>query len=36
MILQMQVNFFDFIIYADDTTLSTTLEIIYRDTNNIK
>ncbi len=25
---------FDFIIYADDTTLSTILEIIYRDTNN--
>ncbi len=25
---------FDFIIYADDTTPSTTLEIIYRDTNN--
>ncbi len=27
-------NLFDFIIYADDTTLSTTLEIIIRDTNN--
>ncbi len=25
---------FDFIIYADDTTLSTTLEIIIKDTNN--
>ncbi len=25
---------FDFIIYADDTTLSTTLDIIIKDTNN--
>ncbi len=25
---------FDFIIYSDDTTLSTTIEIIYRDKNN--
>ncbi len=27
-------NLFDFIIYADDTTLSTTLEIIIHDRNN--
>ncbi len=27
-------NLFDFIIYADDTTLLTTLEIIIRDKNN--
>ncbi len=28
-------NIFNFIIYADDTTLSTTLEIVIQDTNNI-
>ncbi len=27
-------SLFDFIIYADDTTLSTTLEIVIRHTNN--
>ena len=27
-------NLFNFIIYADDTTLSTTLEIIIKDINN--
>ncbi len=27
-------NLFDFIMYADDTTLSTTLEITIRDTKN--
>ncbi len=27
-------NLFNFIIYADDTTLSTTLDIVIKDTNN--
>ncbi len=28
-------NIFDFIIYADDTTLSTTLEIVLRNTQTL-